>query len=389
MKQFGKEYDARDHGGLQFAEATATMIGSVIGAGILGIPFAIAKVGFFPGVVMLLILAVVTIILELMFAEVTLRTKNDHEIPGYGGLYLGFRAKALALLVGIVGGYGTLLAYMIAQGEILQALFSGSPALWSLAFFAAGSYVIYRGLEAVRVIELVMTIGIFAIMFLIGLTAHPHIDSLNFVHYNLTQLIVPYGVLVFALSGITVVPQVRKQMRGSEKKLPAVILVANVAVVTAYLLFMWLTLGVTGAETTEVATIGLGEKIGPTMLILGNSLAFFTISTSFITVGLSIRRLFQYDYNFTRFKAWLSTIMIPLVVFLFGARSFIQVVGIVGGVIMGVQSAIIVFAYWKAQDHGGSERRKPEFKLGPLFVVGLILLCIYFAGAALTVLDAV
>ncbi len=384
MKQFGKEYDARDHKGLQFAEATATLIGSVVGAGILGIPFAIAKVGFTPGVLMLLVLGIATIILELMFVEISLRTKDDHEIPGYGGLYLGHNAKMMALLAGIIGGYGTLLAYMIGQGEILQALFGGSQTLWSLLFYVAGGYVVYRGLEAVRVIELFMTIGIFAIMFMIGMTAHPHIDGLNFVHADLSQLIVPYGVLIFALGGLTVIPQVRKQMHGSEKSIAKVVIVGNIAVMGLYLLFMWLALGVTGKETTEVATIGLGQKIGPAMHIMGNALAFLTISTSFITVGLSIRRLFHYDYGFSRMKAWISTMMIPLMIFLLGARSFIQVVGIVGGVIMGVQCIIIIFAYWKAQKNG---QRKPEFHMGRLLFVGSLLIIIFVSGAALTLLD--
>lgn len=386
MKQFGKEYDAQEHKGLQFAEATATLIGTVIGAGILGIPFAVAKVGFIPGVVMLLALGIAMVILELMFIEVTLRTKKDHEIPGYGGLYLGFNAKMIALLAGIIGGYGTLLAYMIAQGEILQTLFGGSQMLWSLLFYMAGSYIIYRGLGAVRIIELIMTIGIFSIMFLIGLTAHPHINSLNLTYTNMSNLIVPYGVLIFALSGITAVPQVRKQMKGSEKKLPYVIIAGNVAVITIYLLFMWLVLGVTGTQTTEVATIGLGDRIGPSMLIMGNALAFFTITTSFITVGLSIRRLFHYDYDFPRFKAWLSTIIIPLVIFIFGARSFIQVVGIVGGVIIGIQSIIVVLAFWKAQKNG---HRKSEFRLGKMTLVGGMLIVLYLLGAALTLLDTI
>ena len=385
MKQFGKEYNAQDNKFLQFSEATATMIGTVIGAGILGIPFAVVKVGFVPGLFMMLVLAVAMIVLELMFVEVSLRTKKDHEIPGYGGLYLGLHAQMVALFAGVIGGYGTLLAYMIAQGDILQALLGGSATVWSLLFYLMGSYIVYRGLGAIRVIELIMTLGIFTIMFLIGLTAHPHIDSLNLAYTDLSQLIVPYGVLIFALSGITAIPQVRKQMVGSEKKLPHVVIVANILVVAMYILFMWLTLGVTGASTTEVATIGLGQRIGPSMLLMGNILAFFTITTSFVTVGLSIRRLFHYDYNFSRFKAWVSTIMIPLVFFLFGARSFIQVVGIVGGVIMGTQSIIIILAFWKAQKNG---HRKPEFRLGKLAGVGGVLIAIYVLGAVLTLIDA-
>ena len=176
MKQFGHVFR---HRGLQFSEAIATQIGSVVGAGVLGLPFAIAKVGFIPGVIMLILLTIVTIILELMYVELILRTRQEHEIPGYGSIYLGKQAGIFALLIGVVSGYGTLLAYLIAQGEVLQSLFGGSTVLWSMCFFMIGTYIIYRGLSAIRIVELIMTLGIFTILMIFGFCAHPHINYNN------------------------------------------------------------------------------------------------------------------------------------------------------------------------------------------------------------------
>lgn len=378
MKQFGKIFQ---HGALQFSEGVATLIGSIVGAGILGLPYAINKVGFLPGMIMLVILGVFMIILELMYMEVVLRTKRDHEIPGYGSIYLGNKVGIFALGIGILTGYGTLLAYLIAQGDILSTLFGGSPTLWTWLFFAGGSYIVYRGLSAVRTIELFMTLGIFAILFLIGLHAHPHIQATNLSHVSLKNIILPYGVLLFALAGTTSVPQVRQELKGNEHRLPAVIIVANVIVIAIYALFVWLALGVTGSETTEVATIGLGKILGRNMLNLSNALAFFTISTSFITVGLSIRRLFQYDYGLPRLTAWLATIAIPAFIFALGFTNFIAVLGLVGGVIIGLQAIILIFAFKHAQESGS---RKPEFTLGSLKYVSLVLIAVFIVGAVLS-----
>lgn len=381
MKQFGHIFK---HRGLQFSEATSTLIGSVVGAGVLGIPFAIAQVGFRPGIIMLIALTGANIILQLMYVEIVLRTSKDHEIPGYGSLYLGKRIGMIALLIGILSGYGTLLAYIIGQGGVVSALVGGPPVLWSLLFAAAGGYIVYRGLSAVRVLELIMTVGIFIVVFLIGLRAHPHIDTLNLSYADINNVIVPYGVLLFALGGLSSIPQIRQEMRREEHDLPWVIILGNMLIFIIYAAFIWLVLGVTGAETTEVGTVGLGEKIGPIMVILGNAFAFLTITTSFITVGLSIRRLFQYDYGLSRLQAWLSTMIIPLVIFLLGARSFIQVLSIVGGLIIGAQSAIVIFAFWEARKEGN---RKPEFSLGTLRITGIILLIFFAVGAALTLVD--
>lgn len=369
-----------------FLQALAILIGTTIGAGILGIPYAVSKVGFLPGLIMLIALGTVTMILELMFMELTLRTREDHEIPGYGGLYLGFPAKMASLVMGIIGGYGALLAYIIGQGTVLHTLLGGSPMLWSLIFLALASYVVYRGLYAVRIMELVMVTAMFGVVFVLGVAAEPHIDTLNLAHVDMNNIIIPYGVLMFALSGMNAIPQLRQHMKGHEKDLPKVIVVANVAVMAVYAIFTWLVLGVTGAETTHIATVGLGEKIGPTMVIIGNLLACITMSTSFMAGGLSMRRLFQYDYGVPRLQAWLATVMIPLFLFLLGARNFIQVVGLVGGIIISTQSIIIVCAFWKARLAG---HRQPEFSLGKLGLVGGALMFVYIFGSILTLLDLV
>ena len=382
MKEFGRIFQ---HRGLQWAEAIATLVGSIVGVGVLGMPYAVAKLGFLPGMLMLVFLALLNVILLLMYAEMTLRTKEDHEIPGYGGLYLGTNTQIAALILGVVGGYGTILAFMIAQGQILSTLLGGNPTVWSFLFFLVAGYIVFRGIEAVRILELIMIVGVSIIFFMIGLTAHPHINYANLAYSDINNFIIPYGVILFALSGTTVIPQIRQQLRRSERSLPWVIIVACGLVLAMYAAFLWLTLGVTGAQTTEVATIGLGRRIGPTMLILGNSLAFFTISTSFITIGLSLRRVFQYDYHFPRLRAWLCAMMIPLFLFVLGARNFIGVVGIVGGVILSVQNMIIVFAYWKSVKNG---HRKPEFSLGSMKILGALVVVVFFLGAVLTLVDA-
>lgn len=365
-------------------EAIAILVGTVIGAGILGIPYAAAQVGFSVALVMLIGLSFMNMLLQLMFAEVTLRTRTDHEIPGFSGLYLGNSAKGFAMIISILSGFGTLLAYLIAQGDILHALIGIDPFVGSLLFVVVGGYVVYRGLASVRIFELIVTVGIILVMFLIGYTSIPHLDlsQLYYVHFD--KIGIPYGVLIFALSGTVAIPQMHKAMFDHETLLPKAIISANLIVLAIYAVFMFFVLGVTGLQTTQIATIGLGERIGPSMIFLGNILALFTISTSFMTVGLSIRRLFQHDYNFPRIKAWLITMGIPLLFFLLGVHSFILVLGIVGGVLMGTQGILIVFAFWRAIHTG---KRKPEYKLGGLPILGTLLIGILGLGAVVTILN--
>ncbi|OGK58837.1 hypothetical protein A3G65_01945 [Candidatus Roizmanbacteria bacterium RIFCSPLOWO2_12_FULL_37_7b] len=365
-------------------QAIATLIGTVIGAGILGIPYAVSKVGFLPGMVMLIILSVITVVLQLMFAELTLRTKHDHQIPGYSGFYLGYHIKQLALIVGLLAGYGTLLAYLIGEGKVLSSLFGGSQFMWGLIFFVFGSFIIYKGLEVIKRFEVVLAGFVLSTLVVIGIFLSPHVRLDNLIYWDTTRLLIPYGVLLFALSGTVIIPQIRQELKGQEHKFPSVIIGANLIVFLVYAGFMYFVLGVTGKETTEVATVGLGYTVGRNILILGNILAFFTMSTGFLAIGIAMRSLFQYDYNFSRKKALVAAIGVPLVLFLIGARDFIAVLGVVGGVLLGIQNALIVFSFWKSLINGN---RKPEFRLGALSYTGFILLVVFIVGAVLTFLN--
>lgn len=363
-------------------EAVATLVGTAIGAGVLGLPYAISHAGFGIGIAMLLMLGWVNIILQMMFAEVTLRTKDQHQIPGYAGIYLGPYVKKLGFVVGISSAYGTLLAYMIASGQILQALLGGSSTLWSVVYFAGISFIIFKGLDTIKILEVIMSAFVASIMVLIWVVAFPHVDvnNLLFMHFDQTAQV--YGVLLFALSATVAIPEVRQELVGQEKIFPKVIIAANLFTIVIYSLFTLFVLGVTGSSTTEVATIGLGHSIGPWMLVIGNILAFFTITTSCLTIGLAVRRVFQFDYGFPRWKALAATVIVPMLIFFTGFRDFIQVLGIVGGIGLGLQSSIVIFSFWRARIHG---ERKPEFTLGVMSVTGIVMMIVFAIGALLTI----
>ncbi|GAI14239.1 unnamed protein product, partial [marine sediment metagenome] len=123
--------------------ATAVLIGTVIGAGIFGLPYAFAKVGYIPGLFYLLVFAVVFLITNLCYGEVVLRTKDELEMPGYVQRYLGKWGKWLIAISLILGIYGALIAYVIGVGGFLHAILGpvlgGGQILWSLIFWGIAS----------------------------------------------------------------------------------------------------------------------------------------------------------------------------------------------------------------------------------------------------------
>lgn len=197
--------------------AIATLVGSIIGAGILGIPYAVSQTGFGIGIILLISLTTATTILSLMLAELTLRTTKDHQMPGYSSLYLGPRFGSMTFFIDIISGYIVQLAYLVGLGEVLAALLSGTPVFWSITVFCVVAIFVYKGLETIKIVELIMTVGIFIIVLILALSLYPHISLLNFDYADQTHIGLPYGVIMFALAGYLTIPAVRRLLVGNEK----------------------------------------------------------------------------------------------------------------------------------------------------------------------------
>jgi amino acid permease len=137
-------------------EAIATLVGTIIGAGILGIPYVIAKAGFWTGIFDIVLLGIVVLVIYLYLGEVVLRTEGFHQLPGYAEKYLGKIGKRLMVFSMVFGNYGALIAYIIGVGLALAAIFGGNSLTYSLIFFVIAAIIIFKGLKAVGKSELFM-----------------------------------------------------------------------------------------------------------------------------------------------------------------------------------------------------------------------------------------
>ena len=75
------------------ARAVALMVGMIIGAGILAMPYVIYLAGFWTGMLVLAFIGVAIMFMHLYVGEVVLRTNGRHQLVGYVERYLGKKAK--------------------------------------------------------------------------------------------------------------------------------------------------------------------------------------------------------------------------------------------------------------------------------------------------------
>ena len=57
--------------------AITTLVGTIVGAGMLGIPYVVAKAGFLYGSLIIILIGLAFLFLNLFTGEVVLRTKNN------------------------------------------------------------------------------------------------------------------------------------------------------------------------------------------------------------------------------------------------------------------------------------------------------------------------
>ncbi len=364
-------------------EAVSTLVGTVIGAGVLGIPYLIAKAGILNGIILIVLLGAALTILYLYYGEIVLRTKKLHHLSGYADKYLGKWGKLVATVSFIISMYGALVAYLFGSGAALSSIFGGASMLYSLGFMAVCAGLIYIGIKAVERSEPVLMMVIIVLIITICTLNFGKIHPENLTGFRLDTLLIPYGVIMFALFGANAIPEMKEELAGHEKNLGKCIILGMLIPVIIYILFSTVVVGVVGAggfealdQDSRIASIALVQYVGPHMAVLGNLFAVFAITTSFLSVGLSLKEMFMFDFGLNPKQAMFLTFLPPLVPFLFRLTSFIDVLEIMGIAVGGITAFLIVLMFWNAKKEG---ERKPEYSLSPnpaigLFLLGLVLL---------------
>jgi len=362
---------------LNLLKALSILLGTVIGAGIFGIPYVIEKSGIIPGFFYFLILGGAVLLIHLFFGEVMLRTKEKMRLPGLSQKYLGDWGKIFVMISVIIGITGALLAYLILGGEFLQILFSSfnlSQTQLTLIFGLILSYFIFQGIKLIAPVELLTNLLFFLVVAVILFFCLPKFDISRISIFNVSNVFLPFGVILFSLIGWSAIPEVLDFLKFSQKKnqLKKVIILGTIIVVPFYLIFATVVIGVTGENISQDTLFGLLPALGPKIIIFGVLAALITLADSFLVLGLYLRNTFIYDLKLSKNLAALITCTLPLFLFLVGFRSFITTLGFVGTVVGVIEGIIIILIFKKAKTAGN---REPEYSLK----IPSLLLCLLTA----------
>lgn len=363
----------------RFVSAVSILVGTCIGAGVLGIPYVAAKSGFFVGLAHIVLIGLVILMVNLYLGEISLRTRGNHQLAGYAEKYLGKKAKYVMEFATIFGIYSSIIAYMVGVGISLSFLVVGNESLkilFGLFFGLLMSLMLWKGMESLKKFE---KIGVGIVLSLLGVIVilfFGKIEFVNLLGIDYSFLLLPFGVVLFALMSFHAIPEVEIVLKKNEHLMKPVILTSTLISVIFYILFTLVVVGFKGNETPEIATLALGSVF----VFLG----IFTMFTSYLSVGNALRQNFMFDDRFSFEHSWLLSAVVPIFLFLFieffDFFSFTSLLSIGGVVSGGLTAILILFMVHVAKEKGN---RKPEYEIPFHRILIWLLMLVFIAGVVI------
>ncbi|MBT4375879.1 amino acid permease [archaeon] len=360
----------------KYLTASSILIGTCIGAGVLGIPFVAAQAGFLIVLLYILLIGMIIFFVNLFLGEIALRTKGDHQLIGYAKRYLGPEWKHIMEFAVIFGVYAALVAYMIGVGKSLSFLFFGNfnyELIFGIGFGVVMAGLLKGGIRSLKKFEKIGVLIILTLLVVIFAWFVKDVTFYNLSGINFSHALLPFGVVLFALMSFHAIPEVKLVLKRHEHLFRKVMITGTLVSVVFYVLFAFVVVGFMGDKTPEIATLALGTVF----VVLG----IFTMFTSYLANGNALRENFQFDERVKRFWSWVFASIIPIGLFVLvevtNFFSFTRILSLGGVVSGGITALLILWMVGRAKKKGN---RKPEYTTNASWWVIGIFAVVFILG---------
>jgi amino acid permease len=317
--------------------AVATLMGTVVGAGFLGIPKALTLSGFLPGVLIMIIVSIMMFNMCLFTTELALNTKKVFQMPGIIRKYVGRKAGVLASIVFAFISFGAMVAYLIGCSEILSAYSGINQLICMIGYFIIIFFIVYKGLKVIEKAELYLAIGLILFLIVFWYLMRTDFNINNLLITETTNLVLPLGVIIFSFGGFNVMTQIEEITNGDKDLMIKTCVLGILIPFIFFFSFAVLMLGVYGVNVADIATETLTGFIG----FIGNSIAFLAMTSSYIISGLLLKDMLIDDYGLKNTKSVIISMVLPFLFTVFAAPGFINTLAFTGSVFAGLFAVLV------------------------------------------------
>ena len=313
------------------------LLGTIIGAGIFSLPIALSKSSFLVFAILTVLLAYIMAKVNWFYRQIVTSTKERHQLGGYVAKILGPKWSFVAIIFLLLSTVGALLAYLILAGQFISAITPLTTVQGSWLFYGAMFLMLYFGgrhLEALDIFMTVVKVTLLTVVIVVTFSWSGILNSLSYISsaFNLKNVLLAYGSVLFALTGYSIVPEL-KNLPGQKRSIN----LAQIISAGFYLLF-GLNLMFYVKDSRFVFEPGI-------TMILFNLTGFFAVLTPYLMLSWVCYDLFDKDLGFAKKEALLMTLILPLLFYLMGMHDFMTVISVSGGVFLGGIAILIAQMY--------------------------------------------
>jgi hypothetical protein len=351
-------------------KAYFVIVSTIIGLGIFVLPYSFWQSGsyfFF----WLIFWFFAFLILHLIFGEILFQTKEKHNLPGLAGIYLHPLMKHLVWFFDYFGMLGVFLIYFIALSKFWSLILPLNPLIIKILFALFNLYFIFKDLRIFSQMESILTTGILIVFFLIVFMILPNFNfqNINLALKNNFQPILPYGILLFALSGTSALPIVFDLIGENKKSYLKINFLALLTIVLLYFIYTLVVIGFLGGKVSEESLQSLSPYLPKLFLIF--AVLFVTLNITFVDMAFYLKRGLIYDYKISPKIVNLIIFFSILPLAFFEPLSLIELIGLVSEIFLGFNLLILSLIYLKL--------KKKEYFILPNFLV-IVLALIFLSG---------
>jgi tyrosine-specific transport protein len=315
------------------------LLGTIIGAGMFSLPISLGRTGTLIFLLFTLALSYLLGKVNWFYHQVIEKVKDRHQLPGYVKKILGERASFVATISLLFSTFGALLAYLILSGQFISKIAPLSATQGSWLFYTLMFLLLFFGGRHLEVLDVFITIAKLLILgVVIVFTFNPTVLSASLrlfpAELGFKSLLLAYGAILFALTGYSIVPELKKE--GSIRQS---INWAQIISVVIYVFFAFNFLPFISGDGFWLSN--------PLHSFLFNLAGIFGVLTPYLMLSWVSYDLLDKDLGFPKKEALILTLVAPLLLYLLGLNDFMAVLSVSGGVFLGMIAILIAQMYAK------------------------------------------
>ncbi len=284
---------------MRFIIAVLLILGTSIGAGMLGLPVETASSGFFPAALLFFLSWGIMILSGFVFAEVLVNNENGSNFSTLTNKFLGKKMMKIVFGFYFMLFFSLITAYTKGIGLLMEEGLAINAGYGSIIFIIVASPFLYFGANAVGRFNGILTIALCVFYFMLITVSIQHIQIPYLIRSSWEKSLSPLSLIITSFAFHGTLPSIVAYLDRDLKKIRKAIFFGSTITLIIYLIWQAVVIGcvpLTGTISLTAAYLMDQTAVMPMSQLFKHSylrifallFSFTSIATSFLGVSLGL-----------------------------------------------------------------------------------------------------